>query len=105
MIDLSFGEYIRSLRIKKGLSLRKAAAKIGIAFTYLADIEKGKRQSPPRHYLKTIIYTYTIPTDDFRHFYDLACECTKQYSVPDDVLQILEQDKHIINMIRNMKGI
>ena len=41
-----FGTFIRELRLKKGIGQRNLAEKIGIAASYLNDIEKNKRTAP-----------------------------------------------------------
>jgi transcriptional regulator with XRE-family HTH domain len=38
---MTFGEYVRSLRQAKGLSLRKLASQVGVGFTYLSRVETG----------------------------------------------------------------
>ena len=43
---INFGPYIRDLRIKNGFSQRELAKKIGVAASYLNDIEKEKRTAP-----------------------------------------------------------
>ena len=42
-LDKAFGSYIREIRIKQDIGQRELAKKIGIAASYLNDIEKGKR--------------------------------------------------------------
>ena len=42
-ISETFGSYIRSLRIKNKIGQRELAKKIGVAPSYLNDIEKNKR--------------------------------------------------------------
>ena len=42
----TFGAYIRSLRIKNKIGQRELANLIGIAPSYLNDIEKNKRTAP-----------------------------------------------------------
>ena len=42
----SFGLFIRELRIKNGFGQRELATKIGVAASYLNDIEKEKRSAP-----------------------------------------------------------
>ena len=37
---LKFGEYIKSKRLEKGISLRELASKVGISPSYMSDIEK-----------------------------------------------------------------
>lgn len=43
MITIDFGNRIRELRIKTGLSQEKFALKIGMDRTYYASVESGKR--------------------------------------------------------------
>ena len=43
MITVNFGNRIRELRIKTGLSQEKFALKIGMDRTYYASVESGKR--------------------------------------------------------------
>ena len=44
--DKTFGAYIRELRIDNKIGQRELAQKIGIAASYLNDIEKNKRSAP-----------------------------------------------------------
>lgn len=43
MITIDFGNRIRELRLKIGLSQEKFASKIGMDRTYYASVESGKR--------------------------------------------------------------
>lgn len=43
MITIDFGNWIRELRTKAGLSQEKFALKIGMDRTYYASVESGKR--------------------------------------------------------------
>ena len=49
-----FGSYIRERRISAGLGQRELAKKIGIAASYLNDIEKNKRSAPKNEIIKKI---------------------------------------------------
>ena len=50
---MNFGEYLKSLRIKRGLNLRELARRSEISHSYLSLIESGKRGIPkPEHLLK-----------------------------------------------------
>jgi len=42
-----FGALLRQTRLKKGYSLRKFAAEVGVSPTYLSLVEKGKVERPP----------------------------------------------------------
>ena len=43
-----FGEYLKSLRQKEGLTQNELAKTIGKSGMYISNIEKGKNLSPPR---------------------------------------------------------
>ena len=51
---ITFGFYIRKLRIKNGIGQRELAKKIGVAASYLNDIEKDKRTAPKNDTIKKI---------------------------------------------------
>ena len=53
-LNKKFGPYIRELRIKNGLGQRELANKIGIAASYLNDIEKEKRTAPKQIVIKKL---------------------------------------------------
>ena len=42
----TFGSYIRRLRLKNDIGQRELAKKIGMAPSYLNDMEKNKRTAP-----------------------------------------------------------
>ena len=50
----SFGSYIRNLRIKSDIGQRELAKKIGVAPSYLNDIEKDKRSAPNKQLIKKL---------------------------------------------------
>lgn len=57
---LSFGEYIRTLRLSKGLTLAKAARRLGMRSQRLCDIEAGRRfqRSVPLEFISKIASSY-----------------------------------------------
>ncbi|GHU79409.1 hypothetical protein AGMMS49992_31340 [Clostridia bacterium] len=66
---MTFGSYIKSVRKDMGYNVREAADELGIAHSYLTDIENGKRNAPNAH-LEKIIELYEIEEIDL--LYDLA---------------------------------
>jgi transcriptional regulator with XRE-family HTH domain len=52
----TFGEYLKELRIRQKLSLRDVSDKTGMSYSYLAQIENGKR-NPPGHELMNKLAT------------------------------------------------
>ena len=53
-LNKKFGSYIRELRIKNGIGQRELADKVGIAASYLNDIEKEKRTAPKQIVIKKL---------------------------------------------------
>jgi transcriptional regulator with XRE-family HTH domain len=49
----TLGQSMRNSRIKAGLSLRKMAKKIGISFSFLAQLERGNR-----HWTQDVEYKF-----------------------------------------------
>ena len=49
-----FGNYIRDLRIQRGIGQRELARKIEVSASYLNDIEKNKRPAPRSEIIKAL---------------------------------------------------
>ena len=64
-----FGSLIRKLRIEREIGQRELANKIGIAASYLNDLEKGKRSAPKQIVIKKLSKLLKI---DIRKLNDLA---------------------------------
>ena len=65
----NFGQYIRRLRIEQKIGQRDLAKKIGIAPSYLNDIEKSKRAAPKQDVIKKIAIILMTNVNDLN---DLA---------------------------------
>ncbi len=55
-VSETFGSYIRRLRIKNNIGQRELAKKIGVAPSYLNDIEKNKRTAPRIDLIKKLSF-------------------------------------------------
>ena len=62
ILSQTFGSYIRSLRIKNNIGQRELAKKIGVAPSYLNDMEKNKRTAPRTDLIKKLSILTTIST-------------------------------------------
>jgi L-glutamine-phosphate cytidylyltransferase len=95
----NFGSYIRELRIKNDIGQRELAQRIGIAPSYLNDIEKNKRSAPKINVIKKISL---ILKADLNLLNDLAGISKK--TLPPDVADYLENNKKAILLIRTLKN-
>ena len=87
---IKFGSYIRDIRIKKRIGQRELAAKIGIAASYLNDIEKNKRTAPKISVINNISKILEIEKN---YLHDLAGISKK--SVAPDVSEYIEASSYL----------
>tara|TARA_B100000963_G_scaffold143815_1_gene125283 strand:+ start:1700 stop:2836 length:1137 start_codon:yes stop_codon:yes gene_type:complete len=95
----SFGSFIRDLRTKHGYGQRELAKKIGIAASYLNDIEKEKRSAPKQLVIKKIS---TLLKTDIDHLNDLAGLSKKE--VAPDISEFILENPQITSLVRSIKN-
>ena len=93
-ISETFGSYIRRLRIKNNIGQRELAKKIGVAASYLNDIEKNKRTAPRTDLIKKIS---NILKADLNTLNDLAGNSKK--TLAPDIVDFIENNQQIKNKI------
>ena len=95
----NFGAFIRELRIKSGIGQRELAKKVGLAASYLNDIEKDKRSAPKNQVIKKIS---DILKADLNILNDLAGNSKK--SLPPDIIDFVGKNPKVISLIRSLKN-
>ena len=95
---LTFGSFIREQRIKLEVGQRELADKIGIAASYLNDIEKNKRKAPKQIIIKKISKVLKINLEDLN---DLAG--ISKGNIAPDIGDYIENNPEIISLIRSIK--
>jgi len=93
-----FGSYIREERIKNEIGQRELAKKIGIASSYLNDIEKNKRSAPKLQIIQKISSILQI---DLNLLNDLA-GISKKDLAP-DITDYIKKNPKIISLLRSLK--
>ena len=94
-----FGSYIRRLRMKNDIGQRELAKIIGVAPSYLNDIEKNKRTAPRIELIKKLS---VILKADLDLLYDLAGNSKK--TVAPDIVNFIENNPRIISLLRAAKN-
>lgn len=61
-MDLTFGEYLRSLRIDKGLTQTKLAKRLGVTNSYVSMME-GDRLIPSEGVIRDLAIVFKVPSD------------------------------------------
>ena len=97
-LKLKFGSFIREQRIKLLIGQRELAGKIGIAASYLNDIEKNKRKAPKQIIINKISKVLKINLEDLN---DLAG--ISKGNVAPDIAEYIEDNPEIISLIRSIK--
>jgi len=95
----NFGSFIREIRISNDIGQRELAKKIGIAASYLNDIEKNKRSAPKINIIKKISSILKIDLDLLS---DLAGK-SKNALAP-DIIDYIEKNPNVISLIRTAKN-
>ena len=95
----NFGSYIRKLRKEQDIGQRDLAKKIGIAPSYLNDIEKEKRSAPKLEIIEKISKNLKV---DLNYLNDLAGVSKNQ--IAPDINQYIKNNESIISLIRSIKN-
>lgn len=101
--NAEFGQYLRSVRQAKKISIRQLAKVVNKTPTYISDIEKGNNKPPERELLDRIITALQLEEfPDIRNrLYDLAAKERKD--VPADIKEYLMENESILKIIRTAK--
>ena len=94
-----FGTYIRELRINRKIGQRELAQKIGVAASYLNDIEKNKRSAPKLIVIKKLSLILKI---ELNLLNDLAGNSKK--SLAPDIIEYIEKNPNVVSLIRSLKN-
>ena len=97
-INKKFGTYIREIRIDQGIGQRELASNVGIAASYLNDIEKGKRAAPKQIIIKKLSSLLKV---DINYLNDLA-GATKENIAP-DISEFIKNNPRLVSLIRSIK--
>lgn len=99
-----FGEYLRSLRQAKKVSIRELAKQVNKTPTYISDIEKGNNRPPDESLLNSIIVALNLEDDALQiknTLFDLAAK--ERGGVSADIAEFIMQDDDVRNVIRLVK--
>ena len=101
--NTEFGQYLRSVRQAKKISIRQLAKAVSKTPTYISDIEKGNNKPPEKELLDRIIAELHLEEfPDIRNrLYDLAAKERKD--IPADIKEYLMENESILKIIRTAK--
>lgn len=96
----TFGEYMRSLRKARNLSVRQLAKAVHRTPTYISDIENGNNKPPDRDLLEEIIESLALDslTKIKENLYDLAA--IERGDIPADIKTFIADNPIAVDMLR-----
>ena len=98
----TFGELVKETRISNKLTLREAAAKIGITSTYLFDIERGKRNPPIPEKIKKMA---EVLEADFGVMITMAMKARRAIELPLSAEGSSGKDELALMLARKWEGL
>ncbi|MCP3660442.1 MAG: helix-turn-helix transcriptional regulator [Bacteroidetes bacterium] len=98
----NFGSFLKQLRTRNDFSLREFSRILGIAPSYLSDIEQSKRNAPKKEHLEKMIQELKLNADEIEKFYDLARK-GKPVEIAEDVKEIITENDSIPVLCRKIK--
>ena len=94
-----FGDYIRALRLGKGLGQRELARILDISPSYLNDIERNKRVAPRAELITSLTEALGA---DVEMIFDLAGRSRE--TVPPDITDFVLDKPEVIALVRAIKN-
>ncbi len=99
----SFGVFISTKRIEKGISLRQFAKSIQISPEYLSKIENELRAVPKDEIVKTIAEKLHLNSDEREILFDLAAESKPYVSLALDLVEYVKENEMVYKTLRIAK--
>ena len=97
---MKFGDYIKINRLKRKLSIAKAAKLLGISSSYLSSLESGSRHAPSFELQQKIADVLGLSKNERHLLFDLAAESKKTPALADDLNKYIYQNIIIRDMLR-----
>ena len=102
MKKLSFGEYVRQLRLSRQVSLRQFAKSCGFQASNYCHVENGTLNPTDEHVRKIVDYFGVAKgSEEHRKLLDLAAEARK--GVPSDLQELIQNNKLIPALLRSVE--
>lgn len=98
-----FGDYIKQKRTEKSITLRAFADLLGIAPSYMSDIEKGKRNAPTQDILGKMIEVLELKNEERNELLDLAA--TSKDTIAQDLTEYVRGNSNVRVALRKAKDL
>ena len=102
---MTFGEYLRKLRIDRNITLRKFAEMIGKSATLISGIENGDKVAPSDEVLRCIIEKLNLNSIESETLYDLAADTKTNNPIPADITETIKNSNTVKVALRVAKNL
>lgn len=102
MIVINIGDYIKDVRIRKGLTSRKLAEKSGVSQPYISQLENGKNNNPSPEILKKLSETLDISYTKLMEMAGYIEEKNPLEKAIDNYSGIMDEIKRVILYKKNL---
>ena len=98
-----FGGFIARMRLRKGMSLRETAEKLGISPMYLSDVERGRRSAFGLAKLRSFADIAALSPKETETMFDLAGR--DRGEVSPDVSEYINGNSYICAALRTARSL
>ena len=96
-----FGNYLNTLRINRGLTVRKLSNKSGLSASHISNIENGTKLPPRKDSLNSLCKVLDLSSEEQVKFFNLAAYARSNHKdIPEDLLIYMSNNKETINVIK-----
>lgn len=99
----SFGEFLHTKRLEKGVSYRELATVIDVTAPYISDIEKGRRNAPVMEKLRKLSLYFGLSEEEEQIMFDLAGK--KKDDLPPDLPGYIKDNEKVVSALRTARDL
>ena len=104
-MGITFGGYLHSKRLERGISLRKFAEQSKISPVYMCNMEKDRNAAPSEEVLTRMADLLQLSDGERRYFYDLAAKSKTAPTVSQDLPAYIMERDIVRAALRTAKGV
>lgn len=105
---MDFGTLLREKRKQKSISLRQLSELVNLGYSYLCDIENGKKPAPNDKSVLLLAKVLNLSYNEQIEFYESAALSKNKYDtnfhIPVDIGEYIISNEEVKSEIRNKKG-
>ncbi len=103
---MKFGDYLKSMRINKSLTLRYLSDKVSLGYGYLCEIENNKKAAPNDKALLLLADVLNLNTSERGVFFDAAAKSKQgidinNFHIPADIGEYISSNDKAKSELRN----